>query len=109
MTSYDEEVTIDPAVIRYGSDSSKEALFSLTVTQNLTDTTTYHKTEASVKFELIGSNSKNYKLNRTSYTFDITKAPISVVEDEASKDGEAEEEETFFKLISVKVTDRAVH
>jgi hypothetical protein len=27
--------------------------------------------QASVSFELIGTNAKNYKLNRTSYTFDV--------------------------------------
>lgn len=83
MTSDDEEVTLEPAVIRFGSDSAKEAHFSLKVTINESDTTVIHKAEANVKFELIGSNSKNYKLNRTSYTFEITKTPVATGVDDA--------------------------
>jgi hypothetical protein len=108
LTSDEKEVTLEPSVIRFGSDSAKEAVFYLTVTRNESDTTVVPLNEASIKFELIGSNSKNYKLNRTSYTFDITNKPVQPEEDDATKKNETLEE-TFFKLLSVKVTDRDIH
>ncbi len=55
-----------PPVIRFGSDSANYGEFSLTAKDpnNLL--------QGTINFELIGSNAKNYKLNQTSYTFDIT-------------------------------------
>lgn len=61
-------ITISPNVVRFGSDSNEKA-FTLTAKADPDPLVEFKF--GTIKFELLGTNAKNYKLNRTSYTFDI--------------------------------------